>query len=99
MNTTLDELNGYADIGALRPALLSLCSRFGSIARLDILAATQAGKRQALCFLRMGSAEQEQQLIREFGVGRFGGDLVLVVDLNAEAANDSVGGGPSSARA
>lgn len=100
MNTTLDQLNGYADIGALRPALLSLCSRFGSIARLDILAATQAGKRQALCFLRMGSAEQEQQLIREFGVGRFGGDLVLIVDLNAEAANDmSVGDGPSSARA
>lgn len=84
MDMTLDQLNGYADIGALRPALLSICARFGSIARLDILAAGQAGKRQALCFLRMDSAEQEQQLISELGVGRFGGDLVVVVDLHSQ---------------
>ena len=48
---------------------------------LDILAASQAGKRQALCFLRMVSADQENQLMRELGVGRFGGDLVVIVDL------------------
>ena len=86
MNTTLDQLNGHTDIGALRPALLSVCSRFGSIARLDILAAGHAGKRQALCFLRMDSAEQEQQLISELGVGRFGGDLVVIVDLHGQEA-------------
>ena len=90
METTLEQLNGYPDIGALRSALLSICSRFGSIARLDILAAGHAGKRQALCFLRMDSAEQEQQLISELGVGRFGGDLVVIVDLHGqEADNDS----------
>jgi hypothetical protein len=89
MNTTLDQLNGHSDIGALRPALLSICSRFGSIARLDILAAGQAGKRQALCFLRMDSAEQEQQLITELGVGRFGGDLVVIVDLHGQEAHTS----------
>lgn len=101
MHTSLDQLNGHPDIGALRPALLSVCSRFGSIARLDILAAGHVGKRQALCFLRMDSAEQEQQLISELGVGRFGGDLVLIVDLNThEAANDmGVPAGASSARA
>ena len=86
MDTTLEQLNGHSDIGALRPALLSICSRFGSIARLDILAAGQAGKRQALCFLRMDSAEQEQQLISELGVGRFGGDLVVIVDLHSQEA-------------
>ncbi len=83
MNTTFEQLKNCADISDLRPALHSLCSRFGSVARLDILAASQSGKRQALCFLRMSSAEQEQQLMNELGVGRFGGDLVVIVDLHA----------------
>ena len=66
--------------------MYSLCSRFGSIARLDILAAGQAGKRQALCFLRMDSPEQERALMSELGVGRFGGDLVVIVDLHTAAS-------------
>ena len=82
MHQEFDQLNTYADIGTLRPQLHSLLSRFGSVARLDILSASQAGKRQALCFLRMGSAEQEDQLMSELGVGRFGGDLVLILDLH-----------------
>lgn len=90
MSISLDELKSCADVGSLRPVLLSICSRFGSIARLDILAASQAGKRQALCFLRMDSDEQEQQLIRELGVGRFGGDLVLIVDLQSHGLADCV---------
>lgn len=81
MHNQFDHLKNFPDIGTLRPALHSLCSRYGSVARLDILAASQAGKRQALCFLRMGSAAQEQQLMSELGVGRFGGDLVVIVDL------------------
>jgi hypothetical protein len=81
MHHEFDHLSKFADISTLRPALHSLCSRFGSVARLDILAASQAGKRQALCFLRMDSAEQEHQLMSELGVGRFGGDLVVIVDL------------------
>ncbi len=85
MHHEFDQLNKFADIGALKPALHSLCSRYGSVARLDILAASQAGKRQALCFLRMGSAEQEHHLMSELGVGRFGGDLVVIVDLQTPA--------------
>ena len=85
MNPTLEHLKNCTDIGAVRPALHSLCSRFGSIARLDILAASQAGKRQALCFLRMDSPEHERQLMSELGFGRFGGDLVVIVDLQAGA--------------
>jgi hypothetical protein len=81
MHHEFDRLKTFADITTLRPALHSLCSRYGSVARLDILAASQAGKRQALCFLRMGSADQESQLMHELGVGRFGGDLVVIVDL------------------
>ncbi|MDO9258822.1 MAG: hypothetical protein V4639_18075 [Pseudomonadota bacterium] len=86
MHNEFDQLKNFPDISALRPALHSLCSRYGSVARLDILAASQAGKRQALCFLRMDSAAQEQQLMRELGVGRFGGDLVVIVDLLTPAA-------------
>ena len=82
MNTAFDHLKNFSDIGALKPALHSLCSRYGSVARLDVLAASQAGKRQALCFLRMDSAEQERQLMSDLGVGRFAGDLVLIVDLH-----------------
>jgi hypothetical protein len=82
MNTAINQLQNFSDIGALKPALHSLCSRYGSVARLDVLAASQAGKRQALCFLRMDSVEQERQLMSELGVGRFAGDLVLIVDLH-----------------
>ncbi|MFN3569423.1 MAG: hypothetical protein ACK4VX_04065 [Polaromonas sp.] len=94
MNTPFDQLKNFTDIRAMRPALHSLCSRFGSVARLDILAASQAGKRQALCFFRMDSAEQEQQLMRELGVGRFGGDLVVIVDLLSPGPLTSHGASP-----
>ncbi len=82
MNTAFDQLKNFSDIGALKPALHSLCSRYGSVARLDILAASQAGKRQALCFVRMDSDEQERELMSDLGVGRFAGDLVMIVDLH-----------------
>jgi hypothetical protein len=82
MMTAFDQLQNFSDIGTLKPAIHSLCSRYGSVARLDILAASQAGKRQALCFVRMDSMEQERQLMTELGVGRFAGDLVMIVDLH-----------------
>ncbi|WP_296919746.1 hypothetical protein [Polaromonas sp.] len=66
---------------------------FGSVARLDILAARQEGKRQALCFLRMDSVEQEQQVMRELGVGRFGGALVVIVDLLGSGPTVDLGPG------
>lgn len=89
MNSTFTHLQNFTDISSLRPALHSLCSRFGSVARLDILAASQAGKRQALCFLRMDSPAQERDLMAELGVGRFGGDLVVIVDLQPAVAEYS----------
>jgi hypothetical protein len=86
MENPLDKLKNFSDISALRVALHSLCSRFGSILRLDILTACQAGKRQALCFLRMNSEEQERHIMSELGVGRFGEDIVLVIDLHSSVA-------------
>jgi hypothetical protein len=88
MKNKLESLENYENISELKPALQLLCARFGFVARLDVLEATQAGVRQALCFLRMESPEQEAKIVRELGVGRFGGDLVLVVDLlPRESAN------------
>ena len=88
MHRSLDELNYCVDVSTLRSRLNSLCTRFGTLTRLDIIDSFQAGRRQAMCFLRMESADQEQRLSQELGVGRFGGELVVVVDLNAiQAAN------------
>lgn len=86
MKIAFDQLHNFSDICTLKPAVHSLCARYGSVARLDILAASQAGKRQALCFVRMDSAEQEQQLMTDLGVGRFAGDLVMIVDLQTSGS-------------
>ncbi len=89
MENPLDKLKNFSDISALRVAVYSLCSHFGSILRLDILTACQAGKRQALCFLRMDSVEQERHVMNALGVGRFGEDIVLVIDLHSNVALQS----------
>lgn len=41
----------------------------------------QAGRHQAICLWRMQTPEAQERLKREWAVGCFGGDLVLVVDL------------------
>ena len=79
---SLARLNGCTDVASLQPALHDLCSRFGVVARLDVLPVEQAGHQQALCFWRMQSAEAEVQIMQTWGIGRFGGDLVMVVDLS-----------------
>ena len=81
MNSALRDLTQCGDVGSLQSALRSLCSEFGSLSRLDILTMSEAGKRQAVCLLRLDSAEQEQNLMTKLGAGRFGEDLCVVVDL------------------
>ncbi len=84
MNYPLDRLSHCASVGDLKQELRALCSRFGAIMRLDVLMANLPGKKQAICLWRMESPEREEELMSEFGVGRFGGDLVMVVDLEPE---------------
>ncbi len=89
----LDALRLCASTACLRAALTLLCSRHGQLLRLEILPTQQAGRRQALCFLRMQTQAQEQRVMRALGLGRFGGDLVLVVDLaDASQAQDMAAG-------
>ena len=88
METTLEDLKQHSDTQTLKLALMRLCSRFGRVAKLDVLTASKAGKRQALCFLRMDSDEEERTLMAGLGVGRFSGELVMVVDLNSRFHNE-----------
>ena len=85
----LDRLPQCADAASLKPALYRLCEKFGSIARLDVLTAIHEGTRQAICFLKMESPEKEQKLMQTLGVGRFGGEIVFVVDLNAVTSSET----------
>ena len=81
MNQALKDLSRCDDIGSLESALRSLCSGFGPLSRLDVLPMVGAGKRQAVCLLRLNSSEQEQDLITRLGAVRFGEDMCVVVDL------------------
>ncbi|CAN5157714.1 hypothetical protein BH10PSE16_BH10PSE16_25940 [soil metagenome] len=83
--TALDGLRHCPDVTTLKPALHRLCETFGRVARLDVLTAMHEGTRQAICFLRLDSPEQEQTLMQTLGVGRFGGEIVFVVNLNPAA--------------
>lgn len=90
MHIALDPLKACPDSQALRAALHALCTPHGQIARLDILPTFQAGRQQALCFLRMATHEQEQLLMDRLGFGRFGGEIVIVVELKSRWQSDSV---------
>lgn len=89
MNHQLERLKNCANADDLKPLLHSICSDFGEVTRLDVLIASQVGKRQALCFLRMATLEQEQALMRELHMGRFGGDVVVIVDLQPKSTDTS----------
>jgi hypothetical protein len=92
--STLAELRQHSDVTSLKSALHQLCGQFGRIARLDILTAMHEGTKQAICFLRMERPEQEQQLMKTLSVGRFGGEVVFVLDLNVPVTSEDPG--PSS---
>lgn len=79
----LDRLRHCPDVATLKPALHRLCEKFGRVTRLDVLTSVHEGTRQAICFLRLDSPDHEQLLMQTLGVGRFGGEIVFVVDLGA----------------
>jgi len=81
MNQALKELSHCDDFGSLDSALRALCSGFGPVSRLDVLPMVDAGKRKAVCLLRLDSPEQEQNLMAQLGAIRFGEDLCVVVDM------------------
>ena len=95
-NSELDQLDGCHDLAGLRAALLALCSRFGSVRHLTILPANHVGRQQALCFLRMASSEEEACIMTALGIGRFGGELVLVLNLRPSQMRHAASAGASA---
>lgn len=83
MSPSTEHLKNCNDASEIKRELRSMCSRFGRIMRLDVLMARRGGMRQAMCFWRMETPEREDAVMSEFGVGRFAGDLVMIVELQA----------------
>ena len=81
MNQVLKDLSHCDDIGSLESALRVLCSGFGPVSRLDVLPLVGAGKRQAICLLRLDSPAREQDLMTKLGASRFRENVCVVVDL------------------
>lgn len=81
MNQALRDLSSCGDFGSVESGLRALCSGFGPVSRIDVLPMVDAGKRKAVCLLRLNSSEQEQNLMTQLGAVRFGEDLCVVVDL------------------
>lgn len=92
---TLEDLRQCTDVATLKAMLHEVSAEFGSLRRLDILTSVHEGRQQAICFLRMQTPEEEQALMYSLGVGRFGGEIVFVVDLDAPSPFEDTG--PSSA--
>jgi hypothetical protein len=77
----LESLACCGDTASLRAAVSALCAEFGRVTKMDVFTMTEVQKRRALCFLRLESAAQEQQLMADLGAARFGEDLLVIVDL------------------
>jgi hypothetical protein len=74
----------------LTPAIHQLCSHFGAVKNLVVLTARHDGIKQAVCFLRLASEAQEQMLMKSLGAERFGGEIVIVVDLKANTPSQEI---------
>jgi len=81
MNQVLKDLSHCGEIGSLESALRALCSGFGPVSRLDVLPLVGAGKRQAICLLRLDSPARQQDLMTKLGASRFGEDVCVIVEL------------------
>ncbi|HSU76390.1 MAG TPA: hypothetical protein VLI89_04935 [Burkholderiales bacterium] len=77
----LESLGSCGDMASLPSAVSALCGEFGRVTRLDVFTMTERQKRRALCFLRLESPAQEQQLMADLGASRFGDDLLMIVEL------------------
>ena len=90
----LEQLRHCPDVETLKSALRRLCEKFGQIETLDVLTTMHEGTKQAICFLRLDSRVKEEVLMKTLGVGRFGGEVVFVVDLEVSVTSED--SGPSS---
>jgi hypothetical protein len=67
------------DVFVIKDRLHILFSCFGLVRRLDLVRTGQGQSPRLMCFLRMSSPDEEQAVVDALGLGRFGGDLVMVL--------------------
>ena len=85
MSPAIEKLRTCISAGELNTALRLLCVSFGAVSSLKIIEVEKPGQRQMMCFLRFENILAMQRFSTEFGVGIFGGELILIVDLYAVA--------------
>lgn len=79
--TEIENLQGRHDLAGVRAGMLRVCGSFGRVHNLTIFAVNHVDQPRAVCFVRMASAEEDQRIMASLGIGRFGGQLVVVVSL------------------
>jgi len=79
--TAITALAHCTDTASIQSALHGLCSVFGPVSQMNILSTSDNGKRHAVCFFRLAAPEQEQRMMLDLGVQRFGNEMFVVVDL------------------
>lgn len=84
LKAAVEDLGVGNDLVSIKSTLYAICSRFGIVNKLNVLLAKQGERRQALCFLRMESTEQEQKVMQYLEVKRLSGYLVVIVNLSHE---------------
>lgn len=84
----------------LRERLYLLFSEHGHVHRLELLRADQNGQRRFLCFVRMRNEQENRAVAQSLGLGRFGGDLVMLIAPDADSPINPpwLAGLPGSAR-
>ena len=85
MSPATEKLRTCTSADELNIALRLLCVPFEVVSSLKIIEVEKPGQRQMLCFLRFENTLAMQRFSTEFGVGIFGGELILIVDLYAAA--------------
>ena len=70
----------------LRSAIVSICARFGNVAKLTIYPARRESGSglQCPCFLRLDTPEAEAKLKSELKVYEFGDELAFFVEVDEE---------------
>jgi len=79
MSPSCDLTPSVPDVFAIKDRLQVLFSCFGRVQRLDLVRTHQGQSSRFMCFLRMGCPAEEQAVAQALGMGRFGGDLVMVL--------------------
>jgi len=88
MTSPLDALKTCTNLDSLRSTLQALCAPLGAVAELEVFRVEQAGHLQVMCVWRMQSEKENARIMQTWGVGRFGGELVAVVDVTPVTLND-----------